>query len=100
MTVHDFWHGDMDLLYAYHKAYYANLHTMAYVQADYFTEAVYLGYGNAWSKGRKTSFSEAIKLRDIIEEENERRLEQNNVYRKQKAEHMSRKLQMQNLEWI
>lgn len=50
MSVDDFWNGDIDLFYAYEKAYINKLHKQAHIQSLYGKLAFELAMSNAFKK--------------------------------------------------
>lgn len=100
MPMHEFWHGDLDLIYAYEKAYYNHIYQNAYVQGIYVNWAVSIAYNNTWSKGKQLEYGEEIEMVDMISKLNEKKAEQNAMYKKQKAQYLNEKYQKQNFNWI
>lgn len=100
MSLHDFWHGEMDLIYAYEKAYYNNLYQTAYVNGLYNTQAFTIAYGNAWNKGKKADYGKDIQMVDMIDQLNQKQAEMSLKYKEEKKRAMSLKYQRQNLSWI
>ena len=100
MPMHEFWHGDIDLIYAYEKAYYNHLYQSAYIHGAYNNSAFTIAYGNAWSKNKKIDYGKEIPMRDLIQELNEKQAEMNAEYRRKKAEKANTAYQKQNLQWI
>ncbi len=50
MSLNMFWHGDMDLLNAYQKAYYSNAAYNAWLQGFYNFQAHSMSLSNAFAK--------------------------------------------------
>ena len=100
MSIHDFWHEDMDLIYAYEKAYYNDMYQRAYIYGAYNEIAYSIAYSNAWKNGRHVEYCKEIKMRDMIDELNEKQAERSIKYREYKKKEMSIKYQKQNLYWI
>lgn len=50
MSVHDFWHGDIDLLRVYEKAYIRHISLMAWYQGYYNYIAYGVNMQNMWKK--------------------------------------------------
>lgn len=100
MSIQDFWHGDLDLISAYEKAYYNHLYQSAYIQGIYVNSAFSIAYNNAWNKGNKKEYGKEIEMVDIIVKLNEKKAEQNAIYKKQKANYLNEKYQKQNFNWI
>lgn len=100
MSIYDFWHGDIDLIYAYEKAYYNHLYQNAYVQGMYVNSAFSIAYSNIWNKGKKLEYGKEVEMIDMISKLNEKQVEQNAVYKRQKAQYLNEKYQKQNFNWI
>lgn len=100
MSLYDFWHGDIDLIFAYEKAYYNHLYQSAYIHGAYNSSAFYIAYGNVWSKDKKVEYAKEIEMRDLITELNEKQSEMDDEYGRNKANAINVAYQKQNLQWL
>lgn len=100
MSVHDFWHEDMDLITAYEKAYINHLYQSAYVNGAYIEQAVSVAYNNFWSKGKKYVYAKEVQMRDMIDELTKKQYERYAQYKFERNRLMSQKYQMANNSWI
>lgn len=51
MSIYEFWNEDIDLFYAYQKAYVNKTHSQAHIQGAYFNLAISIALSNAF-KGK------------------------------------------------
>lgn len=57
MTPHQFWDEDIDLFYAYEKAYIDRIHRMSFLQGRYIFDAITIATNNVF-KGKNEKASE------------------------------------------
>lgn len=100
MPLHEFWHGEESLLYAYEKAYYNDMYQRAYVIGAYNEAAFSIVYGRVWGDKKNIEYGKEIEMRDMIAELNEKQAQRSAQYRAQKANYISERVQRANLNWI
>lgn len=60
MTPHQFWDEDIDLFYAYEKAYINRIHRMSFLQGRYVFDAITMATNNAF-KGKNEKATDYYK---------------------------------------
>lgn len=55
MSIDEFWNGDIELFYAYQKAYINKLHKQSHIQGLYISLALNITYSNMFKKNSQQS---------------------------------------------